>query len=452
MEDLTFSIAFKNGTFNIYTNHKTTNCSYNIEGKYKTSLIFASNTYAHVEYKNIKFSGTVIKRNIWNIFLDFHPVVRKYYDSYYFESTKAKNIRETDNVIEDIQTEYPKNILYLYEQLTSCLYELYVCIENKEKFRRQLCDCLRENYDEVENLDEIIEYENWDNVETEDDDPIIETGTIRNMLVNECKSLFVSFRQAEIDNKNKKSIITLENVVEELSELKEVPNEFLHKEFSVYFDENYDDLIEADIYYDKKDLLYTVGKEIYESYKYFVFIRDLEVRIDKILLSSGVDGLNKEELCFYLKTKYSKGNVPSEDEFKRNVTDYINDYVAFKQLYSKFLSLFNSDNIALEWDDNKVRLFQKYDNKELPVADEHVAEFEVYKYIIPYYKKHLFIKNTNKYKPSINQLPDFIAYASSVLDVLFEFDILIDNGDCVIYNENGNTHAAYEEIERISAI
>ena len=54
MKDLTFSITLNNHTFNIQTNNRHTLCSYVIDDTYKTSLVFASNTYANVKYKNAK--------------------------------------------------------------------------------------------------------------------------------------------------------------------------------------------------------------------------------------------------------------------------------------------------------------------------------------------------------------------------------------------------------------
>ena len=77
MKELLFSISLNDYTFNVNTNHRRTLCSYGMKGKYVASLIFAANTYAHVNYKNIIFSGTVTKRNAWRISLDMHVVVHK---------------------------------------------------------------------------------------------------------------------------------------------------------------------------------------------------------------------------------------------------------------------------------------------------------------------------------------------------------------------------------------
>ena len=50
MKNLVFSITLNNHTFNVRTNHMTTLCSYDIKDKYTTSLVFATNTYAYVNY------------------------------------------------------------------------------------------------------------------------------------------------------------------------------------------------------------------------------------------------------------------------------------------------------------------------------------------------------------------------------------------------------------------
>ncbi|MBR4951065.1 MAG: hypothetical protein IKZ23_03835, partial [Clostridia bacterium] len=97
-----------------------------------------------------------------------------------------------------------------------------------------------------------------------------------------------------------------------------------------------------------------------------------------------------------------------------------------------------------------IQLFQKYEQRELDVALEHIAEFEVYKHVIPLYRQHFFRKNSTKYKPTIEKLPDFISYASTVLDILFKHNVFIDNEDDVFYNENGDIDSALEEIKKTS--
>jgi hypothetical protein len=102
------------------------------------------------------------------------------------------------------------------------------------------------------------------------------------------------------------------------------------------------------------------------------------------------------------------------------------------------------------WNDKTLRLFEKYDKKEIAIDSQYIAEYEVYKYIIPFYRKHLYRKNSNKYKPVIEKLPDFISYATSIYSILFKYNILIDTDDEVLYNEEGNIESAYEEIDKIT--
>ena len=86
MKDLVFSISFKNHTFSIRVTPQSTLCFYSDEGKYNTSLIFASNTYASVEYKNVGFRGAVTKRDNWHVSVNYRTVVKKHYCNYYKES------------------------------------------------------------------------------------------------------------------------------------------------------------------------------------------------------------------------------------------------------------------------------------------------------------------------------------------------------------------------------
>ena len=65
MNELIFSITLNNHTFNIRTNNRQTLCSYVIDDTYKTSLVFASNTFVNVRYKNAKFGGTVTKQLVF---------------------------------------------------------------------------------------------------------------------------------------------------------------------------------------------------------------------------------------------------------------------------------------------------------------------------------------------------------------------------------------------------
>ena len=160
--------------------------------------------------------------------------------------------------------------------------------------------------------------------------------------------------------------------------------------------------------------------------------------------------VNKEEIYSYFKMAYSAHYIPDDKAFTQSVKDYVRDYTDFYNLYNKFVSLFDSDNIKIVWDNETIHLFEKYDKKEMPIDSQYSAEYEVYKYIIPYYRKHFFRKNSNKYKPVIDKLPDFISYATSIYDILFKYNILIDTEDKVLYNEDGDISSAYEEITKIS--
>lgn len=451
MKELLFSISLNDYTFNVNTNHRRTLCSYGMKGKYVASLIFAANTYAHVNYKNILFSGTVTKRNAWRISLDMHVVVHKKNNMYYFETTKLDQDDEKKESLNDIdvETSYPKNILTLYDQLMDDFSEQYECITNKEAFQNQVCEYLTDNYYDIKNLDEILEYENYVDV-AEDEEPIIEKYTVRSVLLDECEEFLVSFHQAEQDNIRKESIITLENVIKEVPELQKIPMEFLNQEFNNYLEKTLNDLIAPDIYYERVDMLYTVGMKLYDSYQHHIFLNTLENKIDKIVSAMKVEDINKDEIYSLCKYSYDKNNVPSDKELKQRVEDFVDNYTRFNQLYNEIFSLFNNDHIELEWDEQKINLFKEYEKDELMIEPQHVAEYKVYKYILPYIKKHLFRKNANKYKPVVEQFPNFISYASSVLDILFKYDILIDDEEKVVYNENGNFSSVYEEIEELT--
>ena len=115
MNDLTFSITLNNHTFNIQTNNRHTLCSYVIDDTYKTSLVFASNTYANVKYKNTKFSGTVTKQNNWYLSLDMHTILQKRYNILFFETTKQNAAIEISTANNPL--DYSEKILCLYDLL-----------------------------------------------------------------------------------------------------------------------------------------------------------------------------------------------------------------------------------------------------------------------------------------------------------------------------------------------
>lgn len=444
MKDLTFSITLNNHTFNIQTNNRHTLCSYVIDDTYKTSLVFASNTYANVKYKNAKFSGTVTKQNIWQLFLDSHLVIQKKYNMFYFETTKQNVTIENSTVNNPLN--YSENILYLYDLLIQKFSELYSNIEDKAEFKNQLCAYLEENYYDVEDHNQILEYENYADDDI-DKEPNIERITVIDEIINNVKELFSSFRQAELDGNSEELDFILEEVIKEVPKLRKIPHTFLSEELKNQYNEEF---TKPDIYYNRADRLYDLGKHLYNAYQYSAFIDTLETRINKILSTMDTSVVNKEEVYSHFKMAYSASHIPDDKELTQNVKDYVRDYNDFYNLYNKFVSLFDSDNIKIVWDNEIIHLFEKYDKKEMPIDSQYSAEYEVYKYIIPYYRKHFFRKNSNKYKPVIDKLPDFISYTTSIYDILFKYNILIDTEDKVLYNEDGDISSAYEEITKIS--
>ena len=239
-------------------------------------------------------------------------------------------------------------------------------------------------------------------------------------------------------------------MIKEVPELNEISYTFLHDAFYKYLDENYDELIKPNISYYRSDVLYTIGMHIYNTYQHDIFINTLEKRINTILSSMNDTVINKEDIYSFYRTKYSISTLPSDKEFEQSVVDFVQEYTAFYHLYNKFVSAFNSDYIKLEWDNQKIKLFEKYRRNEEAVDLQHSAEYEVYQYVLPYYKKHLFRKNSSKYKPVIEKLPAFTAYATSIFDILFKYNILIDEEENVIYNEDGDISSAYEELNKIA--
>lgn len=406
MNDLTFSITLNNRTFNIQTNNRHTLCSYVIDDTYKTSLVFASNTYANVKYKNTKFSGTVTKQNNWYLSLDMHTILQKRYNILFFETTKQNAAIEISTANNPL--DYSEKILCLYDLLIKKLSELFSAIEDKAEFKNQLCAYLEENYYDVEDPNQILEYENY----ADDDivkEPDIEKITVIDEIINNVKEFFSSFRQAELDSNSKELIFTLEEVVKEVPELRKISQTFLSEELKNYLTQYNEELTKPDIYYNRK-----------------------------------------EEILSHFKMVYSVNYIPNDKEFTQSVKDYVRDYNVFYNLYNKFVSLFDSDTIKIVWDSATIHLFEKYEKKEMPIDSQYSAEYEVYKYVIPYYRKHFFRKNSNKYKPVIEKLPDFISYATSIYDILFKHNILIDTSDKVRYNEEGDIKSAYEEIAKIS--
>ena len=147
---------------------------------------------------------------------------------------------------------------------------------------------------------------------------------------------------------------------------------------------------------------------------------------------------------------YRTSDIPNNKEFLQEVKAYVCEYIKFCEDYNKFVSLFDSDRIQVVWDNKAIQLFKKYDAKEIPVDPQYFAEYEIYQYIFPYYRKYFLRKNSDKYKPVIEKLPEFISYATSVFDILFKYRILIDADENVQYNEDGDIDSACEEVMKIS--
>ena len=196
MKDLNFSITLDNRTFNIQTNNLRTLCSYIIDDVYKTSLVFASNTYANVQYKNAKFSGAVTKQNIWRLSLDLHSIIHKKDNWLFFESTKSTEIVDIEKTDVNNPLDYSENTLRLYDSLIKELSDLYTVIGDKTEFKNQLCAYLEENYYDVEDPNQILEYENY----TDDDidkDLDIERITVIDEIINSVKEIFSSSFSSE---------------------------------------------------------------------------------------------------------------------------------------------------------------------------------------------------------------------------------------------------------------
>ena len=249
-----------------------------------------------------------------------------------------------------------------------------------------------------------------------------------------------------MDSKNQKSIFTLKNIIKETPEIRSIPRKFLRKEFDRLWDARCGDFIKHNIGYQRSDVLYAIGCKIFESYRYDVLINDIGEKIVGILSSKGIASISKDEIRSLYKTEFFDYNIPNSENFESRLIKFVEDYLDFCQLYNKFTSLFNSNNIELNWDDDAIRLFQKYDEEGTDADSYRLAEYEAYKCIIPYYRKHFFKKNSTKYKPTIEQLPAFTAYGTRILDILFKHKLLIDEDDHVVYNMNGDAQSAYEEI------
>ena len=461
MKDLTFTITHNNHTFFIRNLPESSYCYYILNDKYEASLLFASNTHAFLQYKGLKFSGVVTKRDNWKIELDFHPILHKHYSRYFFDGVRPAKIippinRNLSSPSPLLGSSSQDNSIFLFDYLINALPELYSCIENKDQFRLQMYESLSDasifyenDNGELKNLDEVHEYES-DEIDSPCGKSIIEKYTLGGELIDEYKENFIAFHQSELDSKNKEALLTLKNVFKELPELYSVPRSYLYPAFDNYIDENYDNLIAPSIYYDRTDKLEDIGLCILKSYEYSVFTSQMKETIEDIISSLGVsDIIDSDEVYAEFIHRYSVNHIPSDLDFRNSVTFFVNQRVSFYNLSSKFQSLFNSNHIEIEWSDEKIQLFRKYDNKELAVSPEFIAEYEVYKHAIPYFQKNFFRKNSTKYRPVIEKFPDFVSYASSVFDILFKHGILIDTDEKVIYNENGDVQSAYEELEKL---
>ena len=73
--------------------------------------------------------------------------------------------------------------------------------------------------------------------------------TVIDKAISDVQELFTSFHQAELDSNCKESIFTLENVIKEFPELREIPCTFLNEELKDYLVKYNDELTEPDIWY-----------------------------------------------------------------------------------------------------------------------------------------------------------------------------------------------------------
>lgn len=443
MKYLLFSITKDNHTFRISANQNSTLCSYHYcQHKYTTSLIFASNIYASVKYKTVEFRGRVTKQDIWHVNLDSSLILKKHRKAYYFDIPIPMQDRDLSNFSPD-NVIFLENIECLYNLLINSFPDQYSHIKNKEEFKNQLYEYLSLHYSDLSDLDEMVEYEGGFD---ENENPIIFQGTVRSMLLDHCKDFFICFIESEFDNKNLDSIFILENIVKEVPELHSIPSTILQNQLEILLDEKHLEIAKPDIFYYRSVELFEIGTNLYDLCQKYLFKASIKEKIDVILSDKDISDTNKNEIYNYFISNYDDEYIPNDKEFVQDVLNYTNKYLLFYNLYSKFTSLFNSNHIELKWDDETLQLFQKYENKECLVDSQHSAEYEVYKYVKPYFYEHFFVKGTNKYRPVIEHLPHFTSYATSVFNILFQNNILIDNDELIIYNKNGNFDLAFKEL------
>lgn len=450
LDKLYFSITINNHTFKIVSSYNSTLCFYEIKDKYTTILKFAKNTYVSVNYKNICFKGSVTKRNKWHISLDMWPIIQKNFGRYYFNKTIVnEESNSVANEKKDKKTEYPKIVIKVYEKLIMDLSQIYLLICDKDEFQHQMCEYLLDSLDDIDDLNdlnEIIEYENYERVDNEGNPEIIKI-TRYTELINDCEKLFKCFYQSELDRRNIDSIITLENVIAETPNIHNIPDAYLKDEFESYFNKNRECLIDLDINYVREDVLFTIGEFLNSSYGLFRFKENVKNTINTVLDEKRITCLNKKEMYERFIIKYNSNNIISSKYIKDVVTNYIDEQYKFTNLFNKFYDLFNSNEIQLKWDDSIINLFKTIEKDNLSVPLEYVAEYEVYKFVIPHVKKNLYIKNSTRFKPTIKKLPNLVEYANEVFNVLFKHNVLIDQEECVMYNEKGNIHSASKDLE-----
>ena len=446
MNDLFISVNFNNRTFNVFSHLTSTTCSYEIKNKYITSLVFAKNAYASVSCKNVKFSGTVIKRNKWNVLVDLNRVLYKEYKGYCYE---VKNIKQNvDETKKEISEEYSKNTISIYNQIINDLFNFYSSINNKDIVKYQLHKYLEEQYGDIEDLDEVIEYEDFRSA-SDEEEPAIEIITIRKDLLKEFEEFLCCFKQSEEDITNKGTIITLENIIKETPELKKIPFPFLKDEFSKYINDNSGCLFDLSIYYNRFDVLHSIGIDLYNKYRFVCFKNILYKKINEIISAKNINFINKEEVKGYFENKYNEKNIPNDKELEQEIGSYINKCISFYNLYNKFYSLYNSDRIKVELTEDMILLFKQYDDNKIPVDTNYTADYEVYKYVLPYYKECMFCKNSKKYKPIIENLQRFTSYGTEVIDILINNNVLIHQEDMFVYNEFGEIEKALAKIDKL---
>lgn len=448
-ESLLLGIKKNDFTFQATINYNFKNFidkpSYNVVCDGKTfSLIFSTiNTriYAKTYYKNTIFEGNIMAHNIWDIYLlNQGLIVCKQHDSLKIKGMTQSVINEEAKELTNnnkIEVDYSLNETQqeLFDSMISKYKNLLRKVDNIELCKEQLKELIF--------------------IKEEDEDDYDDDYDFKDEYIKDCKEYINNFIQAEQDKENIEELVTLENIIQVYPDLKKIKKHTLKQYFERFYNE-YDIEsffeksafeFEESIYYDRELSLQNIGSTINKYHLEYLkeqFEKEVPAKVEFILGKQFHKVKNADSIIRKICMEYRFSSVPSDEELAERAHYYLNRLIEFNNLFEKCLDEYGTNEILIELYDDKEKRFDIYEQTKTGLSDNEIKEYEcVYKIIKPFYRTCLFRKNSNKFKPSIQNFNTFIEFVNQIYKTLIDNQFLIEVGeDTFTYN----TSVDYDEI------